>query len=108
MIIEMNNSLSTNITNTHKQIVSILSSLLVSMLLFKDFIISGNESMFKVEEEKNNNSAEENEVGGLFRVVSKTQEKKQQQRDTMNAPDVSKFPTTHIRDWSSKEVRFVF
>lgn len=48
---------------------------------------------------------EEDELGGLFRVSSMKNIKKQSEKEDMNKEDASKFNVDHCHDWSLPEVR---
>lgn len=48
------------------------------------------------------------EIGGLFRVVSKTQERILKEKDNEDALDSSKFQIIQMSDWNSPEVEVFF
>lgn len=49
-------------------------------------------------------SEEEDELGGLFRMSSMKNIKKQSEKEDMNKEDVSKFNVEHYHDWNLPEV----
>ncbi|XP_015379973.1 PREDICTED: ribosome biogenesis protein BMS1 homolog [Diuraphis noxia] len=60
----------------------------------------------EVNEQKNDDKLndDEDELGGLFRMSSMKNIKKQKEKEDMNIEDVSKFNVDHHHDWSLSEV----
>ncbi|CAI6344416.1 unnamed protein product [Macrosiphum euphorbiae] len=60
----------------------------------------------EVNEQKNDDKLndDEDELGGLFRMSSMKNIKKQKEKEDMNTEDASKFSVDHHRDWSLSEV----
>lgn len=91
------------------QLVGKLGSKLKSYSLnLWDTFLSAYINLFSGEEKnvnhKDENDSDEEEMAGLFRVVGKKQEKKIEEKDSMNATETSKFEVLHLRDWSNEKV----
>ncbi|OWF49820.1 Ribosome biogenesis protein BMS1-like [Mizuhopecten yessoensis] len=55
--------------------------------------------------EAEDNNDEDDELGGLFKVLNKKQEKKNDERLSINKTDCSRFFVQHMQDWDLEEVR---
>uniref|UniRef100_A0A2S2QUK6 Ribosome biogenesis protein BMS1 n=2 Tax=Sipha flava TaxID=143950 RepID=A0A2S2QUK6_9HEMI len=65
-------------------------------------LVYGEEVNEQSKEDQSNE--EEDELGGLFRISSMKNVKKQNEKKDMNKEDVSKFNVNHYHDWSLPEV----
>lgn len=66
------------------------------------FLIGDNVSDTK---EENQSNEDDNELGGLFRMASRKNIKKQSEKETANDEDVSKFDVEYKHDWNLSEVK---
>lgn len=69
-------------------------------------IILGEEVGAKKKEDQS--SEEEDELGGLFRMSSMKNIKKQNEKEDMNKEDISKFNVEHHHDWNLSEVKIEY
>ncbi|XP_033758019.1 ribosome biogenesis protein BMS1 homolog [Pecten maximus] len=67
-------------------------------------LIYGQDAGKEVDEDENNGD-EDDELGGLFKVLKKKQEKKTDERLSINKTDCSRFFVQNVQDWDLEEVR---
>ncbi|PSN37116.1 hypothetical protein C0J52_12602 [Blattella germanica] len=81
----------------HSKVSSLLSQL-------EEGVPVAGRSGDKPQSEECSDSDGDEDVGGLFRVVKKKQQRQQEQRDLMNSEDCSTFVVKQVRDWMDSGV----